>query len=242
MVCVTGDLHRQFDRIFDVEHHFSKEDTLIVAGDFGGVWDGGDEEQFLLDRLETMPFTICFVDGNHENFHLLYKFSEQEWCGGKVHKIRDNVLHLQRGNIFTIEGKKFFVFGGAASHDISGGILDLTSPTLYDDYRNIEESGKPYRIKNLSWWEEEMPSKAEYDLGIQHLKECNYQVDYIITHEAPTAIVQCMIAGAEPDALTKFLQKLDHKVTYSKWFFGHYHADRLVDDKHRCLYKDVIEI
>lgn len=242
MICVTGDLHREFDRLVCLKKILGKQDTLIVAGDFGGVWDGSEFEESLLNDLESMPFTICFVDGNHENFHLLYKFPEQEWNGGMVHKIRDNVLHLERGRVFTIENKTFFVFGGAKSQDVSGGILDLASPTLYDDYRRIEDSGKPYRIKNLSWWEEEMPSKPEYDLGIHNLKERNFQVNYIITHEAPTAIVKCMIADAETNALTKYLQKIDQKTKYYKWFFGHYHTDRLVDDKHRCVYKDVVTI
>ena len=42
----------------------------------------------------------------------------EEWHGGKVHKIRDSVLHLMRGEIFDIDGKKFFAFGGAKSHNI----------------------------------------------------------------------------------------------------------------------------
>ena len=37
---------------------------------------------------------------------------------------RDKVILLERGQVFEIDGKTFFTFGGAASHDIQGRILD----------------------------------------------------------------------------------------------------------------------
>ena len=49
--------------------------------------------------------------GNHENFTRLYNYPIEEWHGGKVHKIRDSVLHLMRGEIFDIDNKKAFIFG-----------------------------------------------------------------------------------------------------------------------------------
>ena len=36
-----------------------------------------------------------------------------EWHGGKVHRIRPHVLHLMRGQIFELEGCRFFTMGGA---------------------------------------------------------------------------------------------------------------------------------
>lgn len=74
--------------------------------------------------MEDKSFTTVFVDGNHENFDRLYSYPVKEWNGGKVHEIRPSVLHLMRGEVFTIEDKKFFAFGGASSHDIKDGILD----------------------------------------------------------------------------------------------------------------------
>ena len=48
----------------------TKEDYVIICGDFGGVWNKeveNKEEKHLLDWLEEKPFTTLFVDGNHEN-------------------------------------------------------------------------------------------------------------------------------------------------------------------------------
>ena len=43
----------------------SKEDCVIICGDFGGVWDGSAEERHWLDWLEAKPYTslaISFSD------------------------------------------------------------------------------------------------------------------------------------------------------------------------------------
>ena len=64
-------------------------------------------EKYWLDWLDNKNFTTLFVDGNHENFTRLYNYPVEEWHGGKVHKIRDSVIHLMRGEIFDIDNKKY---------------------------------------------------------------------------------------------------------------------------------------
>ena len=145
MIYITGDYHRNFERfnksIFPEQNEMTKDDYVIICGDFGGVWDKDGEskqETMMLDWLECKTFTTLFVDGNHENFDRLYGYPVEEWHGGKVHKIRPTVLHLMRGQIFTIEGKKFFTFGGASSHDIDGGILELDDPNFKKKKRELD--------------------------------------------------------------------------------------------------------
>ena len=135
MIYITGDCHANFSRfstnIFPEQKEMTKDDYVIICGDFGGVWDKGEEsprEKWDMNWLEDKPFTTLFVDGNHENFDRLYTYPVEEWHGGKVHKIRDSVIHLMRGQVYEIDGKKFFTFGGAASHDIQGGILEPEDP------------------------------------------------------------------------------------------------------------------
>ena len=62
------------------------------------------------------------------NFDRLYQYPVEDWHSGKVHKIRESVLHLMRGQVFEIEEKKIFSFGGASSHDIQGGVLEPDDP------------------------------------------------------------------------------------------------------------------
>ena len=128
MVFITGDCHGNFRRFgrryFPEQETMDRDDYIIVAGDFGGVWADTPEENYWLDWLEQRPFTTLFVDGNHENFRRLDTFPSHIWHGGSVHQIRPHVLHLMRGQLYEIGGKTFFTMGGAKSHDVEDGILD----------------------------------------------------------------------------------------------------------------------
>ena len=121
MIYVTGDTHGDFSRLLD-DVPMQKGDTLIICGDFG-IWDNNAREQNWMKFLADREYTVTFVDGNHSNFDRLdNEFEVIDFHGGKAHKINDNVYHLMRGYVFEFEGKKFFTFGGARSHDIWGCI------------------------------------------------------------------------------------------------------------------------
>ena len=112
MIYITGDCHQDFERfnidVFPEQKEMTKDDCVIICGDFGGVWNRNEEssrEAKLMDWLENRPFTTLFVDGNHENFDRLYAYPVEKWHGGKVHKIRPSVIHLMRGQIFELEEK-----------------------------------------------------------------------------------------------------------------------------------------
>lgn len=215
-IYVTGDTHGYQERFFDENGQvvpavaqLTGEDVLLVAGDFGYLFTGGPKEVEFLDRLETLPFTIAFVDGNHENFPLIFRFPEAEWQGGRVHQIRKNIFHLMRGEIFNIQGKSIFVMGGAASVD------------------------KYIRQEGLSWWYQEIPTEAEYANASRNLQEKGSTVQYIVTHTAPTYIIQAMgmqpgyrIPDAELCGFLEWVAKDSPAKDYRQWLFGHWHLDR----------------
>ena len=120
MIYITGDCHGDFRKFnkknFPKQKQLTKEDYVIICGDFGGIWDSDKEsrkEKWWLDWLNEKSYTTLFVDGNHENFDRLNAYPLEEWHGGKIHKIRSSVLHLMRGHIFKIADKTIFTFGGA---------------------------------------------------------------------------------------------------------------------------------
>ncbi|NUU74615.1 metallophosphoesterase family protein [Paenibacillus xylanilyticus] len=89
---------------FPQQKQLTKDDYLIITGDFGLIWDGSKENQYWLKWLDkTKPFTTLFIDGNHENFDLLEEYPVEIWNGGKVHRINDSVIHLMRGQVFESE-------------------------------------------------------------------------------------------------------------------------------------------
>ena len=115
MLFITGDTHGQHDfaKLLLFAHQYpklTKQDCLIVAGDFGAVWYAKTLEEDLRP-YEELPFTVLFVDGNHENFDLLDAYPVEEWKGGKVHFIKPNIIHLMRGQVFEIEEKRIFTSG-----------------------------------------------------------------------------------------------------------------------------------
>ena len=222
----------------------TKNDYVIICGDFGGVWTFEEEnsrEKEALDWLNNKKFTTLFVDGNHENFTRLYNdYPVEEWNGGKVHKIRDSVLHLMRGEIFDINDKKFFAFGGAKSHDIQDGILNLDEEERIYEFR---KRGAYFRIRDFSWWDLELPTGEEMEKGINNLEKVNYKVDYIITHCCPTSIQTILGSGTyKKDYLTDYLQEISEKLEFRKWYFGHYHDYRQVNSQFVLLYEDIVPL
>lgn len=206
MIYITGDIHgdiRRFQPEFTpLVSELKEEDFFLVAGDFGFIFRQDEKEKRNLDLLEALPFTILFIDGNHENFDALSTYPVELWQGGKIHRIRRNILHLMRGQVFLIEGRKFFTMGGGYSID------------------------KFLRKEGVSWWKEEIPSDEEFQEAWVNLERHGFAVDYIITHAAPEKIMNMIFPNHEPEKrLNLFLQEVMDRTVYTRWYFGHLHQE-----------------
>ncbi len=224
MIYITGDTHGERDKInnLEIQLELTENDYLIIAGDFGFIFNNNYLEELILNELSTKPFKILFVDGNHECFPAIFRYPEEMWNGGKVHKIRDNIFHMMRGQVFEIEGKKIFTMGGAYSVD------------------------RMFRKLNVSYWEEEIPNAAEMAEARSNLERHNYEVDYIITHTLPSRVKLLMgyevSQEHEEDAdFTDFLDEVREKTSYKRWFAGHFHMNKIVSpaDNMIVLYEGV---
>lgn len=232
MIYVTGDTHGSIDirKLLEnqVTDRMTEKDYLIICGDFGLIWNYKKEirkERKWLDWLNKRPWTTLFADGNHECFPRLNAYPQKEWNGGKVHVIRDKVMHLMRGEVFEIEGSSIFVMGGASSHD--------RGPV----------KGDTEIVQGKSWWPEEIPSEAEMAYGLENLKKHSNQVDYIITHCLPT-IYQDIVKRGEfaADPVTEYLQTIDQTVTYRHWYSGHYHVNIDVNAKISVVFSRIMPL
>lgn len=251
MIYITGDVHGDFSgrfssKVFPEQRKLNHDDMVIVCGDFG-LWHDTASERYWFDWLADKQFTVCFCDGNHENFDRLNsdEFPVINFHGGKAHKIRDNIYHLMRGEFFDFDGKRFFVMGGAASHDIQDGVLDpadfADEAECMNKFMSMTRRGKMVRVKHISWWPEEMPNEQEMEEARTRLEEDDFKADYIISHCAPTSIVQTL-GYRESDALTDFLQYVKQMCSFKHWYFGHYHRDEQVNDKFTVLYHKIIKL
>ena len=222
MIFVTGDTHGEYNdtmRRF-AENGVGKGDTVIVCGDFGFVGRIGGKHQYYLKQLAKEEFTILFVDGNHENFDVLETYPVVDYCGGKAHKVADNIYHLMRGQIFDIEGESYFTFGGAYSID------------------------KYMRKEGRSWWKQELPTKEDYDEAAKNLEKAGYKVDIVLTHTIPDSMIYRI--GKNTDVhdaeLTGYFEWLYRNLEFKKWFAGHWHVNRCFDDKMYILYDEMYKL
>ena len=240
----TGDTHIPIDisklntTNFPIQTDLTKKDNVGIGGDFGLIWNYKEtglsvpscpedtcwtkEELYWYKWLNDKNFTTLWVDGNHENFDRLKKYPIETWNGGKVQKISDSIIHLMRGEVYDINGTTLFAFGGARSID-RGEAMGT---------QNFDE-GK-------IWWKEELPSMQEMDNARQNLAAHDNKVDVVVTHALPNHALAFM-GYYEFDRLTSFLDDIANTITFDKWFSGHYHIDRHIDNKYITQYYDISE-
>lgn len=220
MVYVTGDLHGDYSRFKRPEmKKLRAGDILLVCGDFGFIWDNSKQEQAVLKKLSEKKYTIAFVDGCHENFDLLQQYRLVRWRGGVVRLIAPNIFHLQRGEIYTIENQKYFAFGGGHSQDYE------------------------YRRDTGNWWRQEQPTHDEIRRAIRNLNRNQATVDYIITHEPPASLKDCLGVDVQQRLeIHAFFEDIIKECDYKKWFFGKCHMDRFIPMKFYAVFQDVLPV
>lgn len=220
MVYITGDLHGDFSRFSSpAMRRLRKGDTLIVCGDFGFIWNGDKKEEALLKKIGSRPYAVLFLDGCHENFDLLKEYPVTDWKGGRAQVISGNLVHLMRGQLYTLEGYRFFTFGGGESRE-------------YD----LRDGAK-------TWWEEEMPSAGEMTQGLETLAAAGNQVDFILTHE-PSARARGYLAGRNDSwtASTSTSTGWRRSPPTSAGSSGSLHMDKTMSKQHMAVFQTVVPV
>ena len=292
-IFVTGDTHgpdsmgiHSFDGFmprfnmisFPEQRELTKEDVVIICGDFGGVWDTDPyhctetpREKYELDWLDNKNFTTLFVPGNHENYNRLTgckdeklvnswmfaKYSEADkarlregypqrpWHGGTVRVIRSSVMMAEPG-VFDICGKKCFCYGGAPSHDIEGGVIDPSDYPTKAKYKAVYKKkvaeSVHFRVRGLSWWEQENPGPEAEQAAMAALERVNRSVDFIFTHDC--AVSNRVLMEKTVDArINHFLEEVKQNTEYKHWFFGHFHSGyNFPGGKEHLIYEQVCQI
>lgn len=227
MVYITGDTHGEVSRFTNIKNQYglTEKDMLIVAGDFGCIFGHPIRDEEKLDVLEKLPYTILFLDGNHECFPKIYAYSEEMWNGGRVRRIRPNILHLMRGQVYKIDGMSLFTMGGGYSID------------------------KLYRIPGISWWAEEMPTEAEYAEARENLKKHDNAVDIMISHAAPDSAMEYFVQTGQISQryiqemeLNLFFEEVRQAARHRHYYFGHMHVDQQISENMTVLYYDVYDL
>lgn len=158
-VAVAGDWHGDtswVQEILPALHRFAPDvRTVLHAGDFG-FWPPLHRKAF----TDTVDFwckstgieRVLFTPGNHEWWPMLdERFAQRP---GEPVQMSAAVWALPRGVRFTLAGRSFLSFGGAASIDYA------------------------YRTEGRDWWPEELPTDEHVDAAIE-----GGPIDVMLTHE-----------------------------------------------------------
>lgn len=129
-----------------------------------------------------------------------------------------------RGEMYIINNKKLFTFGGGYS-------IDKQGRQNYESRTNIKV-----------WWEQEFPTQEEIENAYSNLAKDNWSVDYVFTHSAPTNILPLVQeffidnVKCEIDIVNKTLENIRQKLDFKHWYFGHYHGEKSIDKNFTMLY------
>lgn len=215
MIYITGDTHRDFRRLvyFFFENNTTKNDIMIILGD-AGINYYGEDDKALKKVLNKLPITLFCIQGNHEQRPENIKtYKEKKFKGGIVYYEEEypNILFAKDGEIYDFDGKKVLVIGGAYSVD------------------------KEFRIaRNLGWWENEQPSEKTKE-KVLNLLDKKIEVDIVLTHTCPYKYLpyEVFLPGIDQSRVDqsteKFLDIVEDRLNYKKWYCGHYHTSKTID-------------
>ena len=228
MFYITGDTHRDFGNVaaFCKRMNTTKEDVMIVLGDAGINFHGGFLDRLKKQELERYPITFFCIHGNHEkrpsgipDYHI------QDWNGGKVY-VEDeypSLLFAIDGEVYDLGGQRSIVIGGAYSLD------------------------KPYRLAHgWPWWPDEQPSDEIKQRVEARLAEEGWKIDVVLSHTCPLKYepVEVFLPQIDQSTVDKsteeWLDAIEDRLEYQKWFCGHYHTEKVVD-KLIMMYQSIRE-
>lgn len=225
-IYLTGDTHGylDIDKLNRLDNKLTYSDYLIILGDFGlPPFQNSSRAENLMNFYNTRNYKVLFIDGNHENFNSLNSYSTETWNGGLVHHISDNIIHLMRGQVYNIDNYKILTIGGAASID------------------------RAYRIAGVNWFNEENISAKEINITLNNLNYHNNKVDFILTHTCGEKYLEENYIKLGLNSLykhiecctAKFLDYIESSIEFKHWYFGHYHKDKKIDNKHTCMFNEI---
>ena len=232
-VFCTADTHGQFKRIkqFCYSKQTTLNDIILVLGDVGLNYHCNEYDIPNKKFLSKLPVTILCIHGNHEEraynlpsykkvfvpFINAYGYKEEEY---------PNIIFIEDG-IFYLKEKKCLAIGGAYSID-----------KYYRLYRGYGH-----------WFPSEQPTEEEKQ-KIFDIIENENSFNYIFSHTVPLKYERELVDLFLPSinqsmvdkSTEKFLDKVEDKIMYDHWYFGHYHASFDLTDKVTILFNEFIEL
>lgn len=217
MLWITGDTHGSFGWLerFCREKRTTKEDVMIILGDAAINYFGPSRDDVLKRMLEALPITLLCIHGNHEmRPERLYTYELKPWRGGMVWQeaLFPSLLFARDGEVYDLDGVEAVAIGGAYSVD------------------------KQWRVaQGHGWWPDEQPSEETRRYVERQLAARDWRVGAVLSHTTALEYepVEVFLTGFDQSRVDKstemWLDTLEKRLDYGRWFCGHYHTDKSVD-------------
>lgn len=232
---ITGDTHSGFNTMTRVNNIIqnnpelkSEETGIIVLGDCSLNFYLNKTDKKYKMMLNNMGYHIYCVRGNHEQrpeyIPSMIKVYDPE-VKGEVYKEPEYpyIHYLLDGGIYDFDGSKTLVLGGAYSVD------------------------KEYRLaRGDHWFPDEQLSFQERKEIMDNIVEQHF--DVILSHTCPYSLrpTDLFLRGLDQskvdNTMEVWLEQVREAVSYDRWFWGHYHANRRIGDKHFMLFEGMIRL
>lgn len=233
---ITGDTHGQvLERLAALPYNCEPSETaLIILGDCGLNFFLNNTDTKNKISINDTGYIVYCVRGNHEerpeNIPTMESWYDTE-IEGEVWREPQfpNIRYLKDGGEYVIDGLRTLVVGGAYSVD--------------KWYRLSKASAN---AKWTGWFKDEL-------LTADEMREITDRVagrsfDLVLSHTCPFSLQPFdlflpFVNQDEVDKTTElWLEELSRQISYSHWFFGHFHADRQINERVRMFFYDILQI
>ena len=214
MIYLASDLHGEITHTLKDYYDCAGEgDLLLLLGDTGVRFWGTEENRAFDELFLSSRHDIAILDGNHENFDYFDSLPEDTWQGGKVRRLTPHVVLLSRGEIYTVNGKTFFAFGGCQSS------------------QKWRDSGKPT-------YPQEAATDEQLAYAKDNLRAHGNCVDYVLTHKYEALDV----SKQKADNTSRLNVYIDENITFTHWYAGHWHREIEYDATHSTVYDRLLPL
>lgn len=215
---ITGDKHGRFEEMINSWSEEITQDPqagVIILGDSGiNFFKNNKIKEYLAQNTKCKYFV---VRGNHDRRPEELEDITALW----VEEVKgyvwyepdyDNIYYLPDGGIYDINGYRALVIGGAYSVD------------------------KYYRLqKHWTWFPDEQLDTREMNMILSNVEGESF--DLILTHTCPfenrpvDLFLPIIDQSTVDNTMEYFLSDVKKLITFKRWCFGHYHADRIEPDR-----------
>lgn len=208
---IRGDIHGNIVELKNFsENH--PHDNLIVVGDVGLNYWGNRTDRKKKEQVSQLDMQLFCVRGNHEmrpedveDMDTIYCDKVEGYCYWE--EKYPNIFYLMDGEVYTIEGKRCLIIGGAYSVD------------------------KWYRLAmHYEWFDNEQLSEDEMNEIMEKYKGRHF--DCVLSHTCPFSWqpVDLFLKGLDQstvdNSMEVWMEEFSNSITFDAWCWGHYHHDR----------------